>query len=81
MSYRPRPSSSLIARRRRLIVRGMRAKLSSYDNATVGSGSIVNEVQFAYNDFGQLIADYQSHSGTVNTGSTPKVQSAIWPPV
>ena len=55
-------------------VRGMRFKLSSYDNATVGSGSLVNEVQFAYNDFGQLIADYQSHSGAVNTGSTPKVQ-------
>jgi YD repeat-containing protein len=55
-------------------VRGMRLKLSSYDNATVGSGSLVNEVQFAYNDFGQLIADYQSHSGAVNTGSTPKVQ-------
>lgn len=55
-------------------VRGMRFKLSSYDYATVGSGSLVNEVQFAYNDFGQLIAEYQSHSGAVNTGSTPKVQ-------
>jgi RHS repeat-associated protein len=55
-------------------VRGMRVKLSSYDHATVGSGSLVNEVQFAYNDFGQLIADYQSHSGAVNTGSTPQVQ-------
>ena len=55
-------------------VRGMRFKLSSYDHATVGSGSLINEVQFAYNDFGQLITDYQSHSGAVNTGSTPKVQ-------
>ena len=55
-------------------VRGMQAKLTSYDNATVGSGSIVNECQFAYNSFGQLVADYQSHSGAVNTGSTPKVQ-------
>lgn len=55
-------------------MRGLRKILTSYDNATVGSGSLVNEVQFAYNDFGQLIADYQSHSGAVNTGSTPKVQ-------
>jgi RHS repeat-associated protein len=55
-------------------VRGMKEKLTSYDNATVGSGSIVNEVQFAYNDFGQVAADYQSHSGAVNTGTTPKVQ-------
>ena len=34
----------------------------------------VNETQFAYNDFGQLITDYQSHSGAVNTSITPKVQ-------
>ena len=55
-------------------VRGMRETITSYDNATVGSGSIVNEVEFAYNDFGQLTDDYQSHSGAVNTMSTPKVQ-------
>lgn len=55
-------------------VRGMREKITSYDSATVGSGSIVNEVQFAYNDFGQIIADYQAHSGAVNTSTTPKVQ-------
>ncbi|MBS0205278.1 MAG: RHS repeat-associated core domain-containing protein [Planctomycetes bacterium] len=55
-------------------VRGLRLTLTSYDNATVGSGSIVNQVQFAYNNFGQLTTDYQSHSGAVNTTSTPKVQ-------
>jgi len=54
-------------------VRGMLEKATSYDNATVGSGSIVNEVQFTYNDFGQVENDYQSHSGPVNTGTTPKV--------
>ena len=46
-------------------VRGMRETLTSYDHATVGSGSIVNEVEFAYNDFSQLTQDYQSHSGGV----------------
>lgn len=57
-------------------VRGMRTKLTSYDNPTVGSGSVVNESQFAYNSFGQLTTDYQSHSGAVNTGTTAKVQYA-----
>ncbi|MFO0248393.1 MAG: RHS repeat-associated core domain-containing protein, partial [Planctomyces sp.] len=57
-------------------VRGMRESITSYDNATVGSGSIVNDTKFTYNSFGQLTADYQSHSGAVNTGSSPKVQYA-----
>jgi hypothetical protein len=30
-------------------VRGMRTKATSYNNATVGSGSVVNETQFTYN--------------------------------
>jgi hypothetical protein len=46
-------------------VRGMRKKISSYNGETVGSGSVVNEVLFTYNDFGQLTADYQDHSGAV----------------
>lgn len=54
-------------------VRGMPSLLTSYDNATVGSGSIVNEVAFTYNTFGQVTKDQQSHSGAV-TGSTPSVQ-------
>ena len=37
-------------------------------------GSFVNETQFAYNDFGQLITDYQAHGGAVNTSTSPKVQ-------
>ena len=35
-------------------VRGMREKVTSYDNATVGSGSVVNEVVYEYNDLGML---------------------------
>jgi YD repeat-containing protein len=38
------------------------------------SGNVVNEVQFAYNDFGQIINDYQAHAGAVSTSTTPKVQ-------
>jgi hypothetical protein len=55
-------------------VRGMREKITSWNGETVGSGSVVNEVQFAYNDFGQITHDYQAHGGTVNTSTTPKVQ-------
>jgi len=55
-------------------VRGMREKITSWNGETVGSGSVVNEVQFTYNDFGQFTKDYQAHSGTVNTSTTPKVQ-------
>ncbi|MDA0835071.1 MAG: hypothetical protein O2955_11310 [Planctomycetota bacterium] len=55
-------------------VRGMRETITSYNNAAVGSGDIVNQCQFVYNSFGQLTTEYQSHSGAVNTMSTPKVQ-------
>ncbi len=34
-------------------VRGLPEVLSSYDNATVGSGSVLNQVKLVYNDFGQ----------------------------
>jgi len=40
----------------------------------VGSGSVVNEVQNAYNDFGQLETQYQEHSGAVSTSTSVKVE-------
>ncbi|MEZ6131585.1 MAG: hypothetical protein R3C59_23185 [Planctomycetaceae bacterium] len=55
-------------------VRGMKATVTSWNDASVTSGNVVNEAQFTYNDFGQLPHDYQSHSGTVNVMSTPSVQ-------
>ena len=55
-------------------VRAMKEKITSWNGETVGSGSVVNEVQFAYNDFAQITADYQAYGGTVNTSTTPKVQ-------
>jgi len=57
-------------------VRGMVEHRTSYDNATAGMGSVVNDVQFAYNDFGQLVTEYQAHAAAVDTGTSPKVQYA-----
>lgn len=54
-------------------VRGMLAKITSYNNATVGTGAVVNQVLLTYNAFGQLKQDYQAHSGEVNTETTPVV--------
>jgi len=53
-------------------VRGLEEKITSYDAAT--GGNVANEVQNAYNDFGQLVDQYQEHDGAVDTGTTPKVQ-------
>ena len=50
----------------------MVAKVSSFDDATVGSGNVVNEIGYEYDDFGQLIKDSQAHSGSVDA-STPAV--------
>jgi RHS repeat-associated protein len=38
-----------------------------------GGTSILNQVQDAYNGYGQLVDEYQSHVGAVNTSTTPKV--------
>ena len=53
--------------------RPLTAKVSSHDNATPGSGSILNEVSYAYDGLGQMTKDRQSHSGAVNPGTTPEV--------
>ncbi len=50
-----------------------KSRLTSYDNLTVGSGSIVNDLAFVYSDFGQLVTEYQQHGGAVNTGTSHKV--------
>src|SRR5262249_36954479 len=47
---------------------------TSYDAAS--SGNVVNQVQQGYNGLGQLTVEYESHSGVVNTSTTPKVQYA-----
>lgn len=55
-------------------VRGLISRLTSCDTATVGSGTIENEVLFSYNSFSQSIRTYQAHAGAVNTMTTPSVQ-------
>jgi RHS repeat-associated protein len=54
---------------------GDRPYLYTSYNASTG-GSVVNQVQQVYNGLGQLITEYQSSSGAVNTSTTPKVQYA-----
>lgn len=48
-------------------------KVTSYDDISTGSPAAVNEVQFAYNDTGQLVESYQNHDGAVDTGTSPNV--------
>jgi hypothetical protein len=48
-------------------------KLASWNNATVGSGSVVNEVELVYNNFGQILQDRQAHDGVAGSGS-PRVE-------
>jgi hypothetical protein len=52
-------------------------KITCHNNATVGSGSVVNEILRQYNTFSQLFAEYQEHGGAVNTATSPKVQYAF----
>src|SRR5262249_34408964 len=47
---------------------------TSYNSAS--GGNIVNQVQRVYNGLGQLVTEYQSHTGPVNIGTTPSVQYA-----
>jgi RHS repeat-associated protein len=53
-------------------VRGLVEKITTYDNAAIGSGSAVNEVVREYNDLGLIVKEYQEHSGA-KSGSTPYV--------
>ena len=48
--------------------------LTSWNNASVTSGDVVNQCLFVYNTFQQLTADFQEHYGEVNTDTTPVVQ-------
>jgi YD repeat-containing protein len=56
-------------------VRGVVQTLTSYDNATPGSGTVLNQVQLTYNTFSQLVEEQQEHGGAVS-GSSPNVQYA-----
>jgi len=53
---------------------GLPEKLTSH--ASPSGGTPLNQVQEKYNGLGQLIAEYQAHSGQVVVGTTPVVQYA-----
>ena len=52
--------------------RGLEETITTYDNATVGSGTIVNQVKKEYDAFNQMISDAQEHGGAVDA-SSPEV--------
>ena len=55
--------------------RGLEETVTSWDDATTGSGAVVNEVKWDYDAFNQVTSDQQEHSGVVG-GSTPSVNYA-----
>ena len=44
-------------------IRGLREKITTYDNATVGSGTALTELVNEYNDLGMPTKEYQEHEG------------------
>ena len=49
--------------------RGLEETITTCDNATVGSGTIVNQVKKEYDAFNQMISDAQEHGGAVDANS------------
>lgn len=56
--------------------RGLVTHITSYDDPDIGEGNVVNDVYRKYNDFRQLVVEYQSTDGPVDTALTPKVRYA-----
>ena len=56
-------------------LRGLREKITTHDNSTVGSGNVVDEVLFEYNHLGQPTREYQEHAGA-RDGNTLYVEYA-----
>lgn len=51
--------------------------VTQYDNATVGSGSVVNEVKYTYADWGPIVRYEQNDSGTVSGSSDYGVRYTV----
>jgi RHS repeat-associated protein len=51
--------------------RGLKYRATSYSPAPA---TAVNDVYRVFNDFDQLVTEYQEHSGLVNVSTSPKVQ-------
>ena len=48
---------------------GQIEKITSYDNVTIGSGNVINEVKYEYDTNGLLAKEYQNPSGSVTSSS------------
>jgi RHS repeat-associated protein len=53
---------------------GLPYQQTSYSDSS--GATVVNQVQDAYNGYGQIVTQYQEHNGAVNTSSSLKVQYA-----
>ena len=53
-------------------VRSLVEKITSYDNATIGSGNVVNEIVREYNDLAMVVNELQEHGGAKDA-NTPYV--------
>jgi RHS repeat-associated protein len=51
---------------------GLPYQVTAYSNSS--ATTVVNQIQNVYNGFGDLITQYQEHSGSVNTSTSQKVQ-------
>ncbi len=49
-------------------------KVTSYDAVT--AGNVQSEIQYQYNNFGQLTKEYQQHGAEVDTANSPAVEYA-----
>jgi hypothetical protein len=47
--------------------------VTSYDNATVGSGTVLNQVLYEYDTNGLLAKEFSNPSGAVTVASTPYI--------
>ncbi len=50
-------------------VRGSIAGVATYDDPATGSGNVVNELVFEYNDLGMPVREYQEHQGTKHSNT------------
>lgn len=55
-------------------VRGLLQNVTSYSSPTVGSGSVVNDVERVYDSFGQVTTEYQEHSSAINPSTSVNVK-------
>ncbi len=61
-------------RRIQTVYDNRRRVLNITSHSATSGGSVVNDIQYGYNDFGQVTIEYQQHGSAVNTSTSPNVQ-------